>query len=78
MASLCKVHLITLAQNDKRRLKSINIPGVPKKVKSLIDHRTKDFCSIIKFSFDFNSNLDFETKFAQMRYELTKIHKFES
>ena len=53
--------------------------GVPKKVKRLIDHRTKGFCSVIKFSFDLSRkhlNLDFGTKIAQIRYQLTGIHKF--
>ena len=39
------------------------VPGVPKKFKYLIDHRTKGFCLINKFSFGFNrghSNLDFD------------------
>ena len=43
--------------------------------KRLIDHRTKGLCPIINFSFNFNrkhSHLDFETKFAQIRYELTE------
>ena len=57
--------------------RNFHISGVPKKVKRLIDHRTKVFCSIIKFSFDF-SNLDFETKFVQIRYELIEIHQFQN
>ena len=60
---------------------SLPLTGVPKKVKRLIDNRTKGFCSIINFSFDLNrkySNLDFETKFAQIRYELTDIHQFQN
>ena len=46
----------------------------------LIDHRTKGFCLYIKF-FYFNrrqSNLEFETKFAQIRYELTERHQFQN
>ena len=60
-----------------------NVPDVPKKVKRLFDHRTKGFCSIIKFfAFDFNTkkhfNLDFETKFTQIQHELTGIHQFQN
>ena len=43
-----------------------------KKVKRLFDHRTKEACSIIELSFDFNkqySNLDVETKFTRVRHE---------
>ena len=49
--------------------------------KRFIDHRTKGFCSIINFSLDFNrkySNLDFETKFAQILYEMTEIRQFQN
>ena len=49
--------------------------------KCLIDHRTKGFCSIMNFSFDFNrkhSNVDFETKLAKIRYELTEINQFQN
>ena len=57
------------------------IPGDPKKeVKRLIDDRTKGFCSIVKFAFDFcrkDPNLDFETKFAQIQHELTEILQFQ-
>ena len=57
------------------------IPGVPKKVKCLFDHRTKGFCSIIKFTFGFNkkhSTLDVETNFTKIRHELTAIHYFKN
>ena len=40
------------------------------KLKRLIDHKTKDFCSITKLPFHFNgnhSNLNLETKLAQIR-----------
>ena len=46
------------------------VPGVPKKVTGLLGHRTKGFCLLIKIPFYFNQkhfNLDFETKFAQIR-----------
>ena len=49
--------------------------GCPK-IDKTSDHRIKDFCSIIIISFDFNkkhANLDFETKFTQIRHELTEI-----
>ena len=55
---------------------STSVP--PKNYKHFIAHRTKGFCSIIKFSFDLNRkyyNLDFETKFAQIRFDLTEIRK---
>ena len=47
--------------------------GVPKKIKRLIDHRTKGFCAIIRFSLDvcWKANLDFETKFVQNPHEFT-------
>ena len=57
-----------------------NLSGAHQKVKRSIDNRTKRFRSIIKMSFDFyrkDSNLDFETKFAQIRPELTEIHQFQ-
>ena len=50
-------------------------------VKCLIDNRTKGFCLIINFSFNFNRRrleLDFETKFFQIRYKLTKINQFQN
>ena len=56
--------------------------GCPEqKVKRLIDQRTKGFCTIVKFYFDFNrkhSNLDFETKLVQMWYELIEIHQCQN
>ena len=48
--------------------------------KRLSDHRTNGFCSITNFAFDLNSkhsNLDFDTKFAQIRYEFIEIHQFQ-
>ena len=56
----------------EQRLRSYleDIPGVPKKVTRLMDHRTKDVCLIIKILSDFSGkhfNLDFDTKFAQIR-----------
>ena len=59
----------------------LTVPGVPKQVKRLFDHRTKGFSSIIKFFFDFNekhSNLDIETKFTQIRHELIGKHQFQN
>ena len=56
------------------------IRGV-KKLERLIDHRAKGFLLIISFSFDVNrkySNLDFKTKFVQIRYELTEIRQFQN
>ena len=50
-------------------------------MKHLIDQRTKDFCSIIKFPFDFcrkYSILEFETKFVIIRHELNEIYKFQN
>ena len=48
----------------------LSYTGCPKKNwKRLIGHRTKGFRSIVNFSFELNrkhSNLDFETKFAQI------------
>ena len=35
------------------RARIFDIPGVPKKVKRLFEHRTKGFRSIIKFSFNY-------------------------
>ena len=31
-----------------------NTGCLPKKLEKFVDHKTKGFCSIIKFSFDFN------------------------
>ena len=50
------------------------------KVKRLIGHKAKGFCSNINVSFDFcrkASDVNFETKFAQIRHELIKIHRFK-
>ena len=50
-------------------------PKKKRKWKRLIDRKTKCFCSIINFSCDLDtrhSTLDFETKFAQIGYELTE------
>ena len=54
---------------------------VTQKVKRLIDQKTKAFFLILKMSFAFNKkylNLDFETKFAQIRDELTEIRQFKN
>ena len=53
----------------------------PKKWKRLINHRTKSFYSIIKFSFDSNrkhSNLDVETKFTRIGYVFTEVRQFQN
>ena len=57
-------------------MKLMNTKCPRNKQKSLIDRRTKGLCSIVIFSFDFKRksfDLDFETKFVQIRYELTEI-----
>ena len=58
------------------------IQGVSKSYKRLIDHRTKRFYSIINFAFDLSrehTNLDFETRFAQIsKFQKTSISKVSS
>ena len=52
--------------------------GCPKKSKNvLVDHKTIGFCLIIKFCFQVDAkhfNLGFETKFAQIGYDLSEMH----
>ena len=47
----------------------------------MFDHKIESFASIVKFSFDLinkDSDLEFETKFTQIRHELTEIHQFQN
>ena len=60
-----------------------NLVSPPKTDKKrLIDHKTKGFYPIIIFfSYDLNRkhpNLNFETKFAQIQYELTEMRQFQN
>ena len=67
--------------SDSMEKNDLNYRVSQKKFKRFTDHRTKGFCLIIKFSFDFKrkrSNLDFETTFAQFRFELIEIHQFQN
>ena len=55
-------------------------PPPNKKQKLLTDHKTRGFCSIINFSFNVDTkdfDLEFETKFAQIGYEVCEIHRFK-
>ena len=75
------VNLPVLLSSRSKLNKSLfaGVLGIPKKYKRSIHYRTEGFCSVIKLSFYFNKkHSDFETKFVQILYELTEIHKFRN